>query len=185
MGLGPARAVGLLAVASPGFAEWGFQALSDAPMTLASILSLGVLAQARSIADPRARAWALSGLFAGLAYLFRNAGAVLPLSIIALLGLAWLARRLSFGELLRAGAAWGGLRPLCLPAFRYNYATFGSIQPYFAAHGTVDYGLLNALRVSLWSLLLDLTGWRFVADIAWDGKALSPLSPSRYSPHGA
>jgi 4-amino-4-deoxy-L-arabinose transferase-like glycosyltransferase len=176
VGRGPARAVGLLAVASPGFAEWGFQALSDAPMTLASILSLGVLAQARNIAEPRARAWALSGLFAGLAYLFRNAGAVLPLAIIALLGLAWLARRLSIGALLRAGAAWGAAFALCaFPLFAYNYATFGSIQPYFAAHGTLDYGLLNAVRVSLWSLLLDLTGWRFVADIAWNGKILVAL----------
>ncbi|MCA1979806.1 MAG: glycosyltransferase family 39 protein, partial [Thiobacillus sp.] len=178
VGLNAARAVGLLAGASPAFVEWGFQALADAPLTLFSILSLGVLTRAPALADVSWRGWALSGVLAGIAYLFRNAGAVLPLTVIALLAWALLSRRLSFVATLRAGLVWGGAFALCaFPLFAYNLVTFGSIQPYFGAHGTIDYGLLNAVRVSLWSVLLDVSGWRTVADLAWNGKALVALGP--------
>ncbi|MEW6118587.1 MAG: hypothetical protein AB1593_00710 [Pseudomonadota bacterium] len=177
-GLWPARAIGLLAAASPAFAEWGFQALSDAPMVLFSVLSLGVLARADALPALSLRAWVFSGLLAGIAYLFRNAGAVLPLTVIALLALALVMRRLAFVATLRSGLAWGtGFALLAFPLFAYNFFTFGSIQPYFAAHGTVDYGLLHAARISLWSLLLDMTGWRFMADLAWNGKLLVALAP--------
>lgn len=178
VGLHAARAVGVLAGTSPAFVEWGFQALADAPLTLFSLLSLGLLTRAPALADLPLRTWALSGLFAGVAYLFRNAGAVLPLTVIALLALALLAQRLSFAASLRAGLVWGAGFALCaFPLFAYNLATFGSIQPYFGAHGTIEYGVLNAVRVSLWSLLLDLSAWRFVADLAWNGAALAALAP--------
>lgn len=174
----PARAIGLLAAASPAFVEWGFQALSDAPMTFFSVLALGVLARTDTLAALTLRAWAVSGVLAGLAYLFRNAGAVLPLTVITLLALVWATRRLAFGTTFRAGIAWGsGFALVAFPLFAYNLITFGSIQPYFAAHGTLDYGLVLAVRVSLWSLLLDLSGWRFIADLAWNGKLLVALLP--------
>ena len=177
-GLWPARVIGLLAAASPAFAEWGFQALSDAPMIFFSVLALGLLARVDALATLPARAWAWSGVFAGLAYLFRNAGAVLPLTVIALLALVWLTQRLTFMATLRAGLAWGGgFALVAFPLFAYNVITFGSIQPYFAAHGTIDYGLTLAARISLWSLLLDLSGWRVVADLAWNAKLLAVLAP--------
>lgn len=178
VGIGSARAIALLAIASPGFVEWGFQALADTPMILASVLSLGFLTRAPEIAAVDVRSWGLSGFFAGLAYVFRNAGAVLPISVILLLGAAWLLRRLDFTTTLRSGLLWGGGFALCaFPLFAYNFSTFGSIQPYFAAHGSTDYGILHAARITLWSLLLDLSGWRSVADLAWNGKALLLLSP--------
>ncbi|MFN3715372.1 MAG: hypothetical protein ACK4R8_01470 [Thiobacillus sp.] len=177
-GVHAARAVGVLAGVSPAFVEWGFQALSDAPLTLFSVLSLGLVTRAPALADLPLRAWALSGLLAGVAYLFRNAGAVLPLTVIALLALALITQRLSFAASLRAGLAWGAGFALCaFPLFAYNFVTFGSIQPYFGAHGTIDYGLPGAVRVSLWSLWLDLFAWRFVAELAWNGPALAALAP--------
>lgn len=177
-GLWPARVLGLLAAFSPAFVEWGFQALSDAPMSLLSILSLGILARASAIPALSTRTWVLSGVLAGIAYCFRNAGAVLPLTIVMLLSLAWVTRRLTVAKAFRSGLAWGmGFTLFAGPLFAYNLFTFGNIQPYFSAHGTADYGLVYAARVSLWSLLIDITGWRFIADLAWNGKWLITLAP--------
>lgn len=171
-----AMAIAVLAVSSPGFVEYGYLALSDAGMTLLSVLSLGILIRQNYRHSACWQAILLSGFLAGCAYTLRNAAAVLPLTVIAYLGLNLLAKPSNVLSVLRNGLVWGsGFALLAFPLFFYNFLTFGSIQPYFSAHGGIDYGVIKAFRVSLWSLLLDLSAWRRVADMAWSILAMTLL----------
>ncbi len=86
VGRWPAMVIAVLAVSSPGFIEWGYLALSDAGMTLFSVLSLGILLRQDCNRNGNWHAILLSGLLAGCAYSLRNAAAVLPLTVIAYLG---------------------------------------------------------------------------------------------------
>lgn len=147
-------------------------------MTVFSILSLGLLTRARILSELAVQNWLIAGAFAGVAYLFRNAGAVLPLSIIAFLAYSWLTQQLTLWQTIRSGLAWGcGFAICAFPLFMYNLVTFGSIQPYFGSHGVIDYGVLSAVRISLWSLLLDFSGWHAVAELAWNAKGLLAITP--------
>jgi len=171
-----AMVVSVMAVSSPGFVEWGYQALSDSGMALFSVLSLGVLARHDCSQRGKWGAVMLSGLLAGVAYLLRNAGAIVPVTVTAFFGLSVLTRQLEWRSTLRSGLLWAaGFAVLAFPLFFYNLHMFGRIQPYIAAHGATDVSVLSALRLSLWSLLLDLTAWRTVAEIAWSGVALGLL----------
>lgn len=171
-----AMAIAVLAVSSPGFVEYGYLALSDAGMTLLSVLSLGILIRQNYRQSECWQAILLSGFLAGCAYSLRNAAAVLPLTVITYLGLSLLARQTDWLTILRTGLIWGsGFALLAFPLFFYNFHTFGSIQPYFSAHGGVEFGVVKAFRVSLWSLLLDLSAWRRVADMAWSIVAMALL----------
>jgi hypothetical protein len=174
-----AMAIAILAVSSPGFVEYGYLALSDAGMTLLSVLSLGILIRQSYHQSACWQAILLSGFLAGCAYSLRNAAAVLPLTVIAYLGLSLLTRQSNWLTTLRTGLIWGGgFALLAFPLFFYNFHTFGSIQPYFSAHGEVNFGAIKAFRVSLWSLLLDLSAWRAMADMAWSIVAMALLLPA-------
>jgi hypothetical protein len=168
-----AMAIAVLAASSPGLVEWGYLALSDTGMTLFSVLSLGILLRQDLGEGGNWRAIMLSGLLAGWAYVLRNAAAVLPLTVIAFLTLSLLTKRLGWQATFRIGLLWGaGFAALAFPLFFYNLNTFGSIQPYFAAHGGTDFGVLRSFRLSLWSFLLDVSSWRAVANIAWSAVAM-------------
>lgn len=173
VGRWPAMAIAVLAASSPGFVEWGYLALSDAGMTLFSVLSLGILMRQDCSWRGNGRAIMLSGLLAGCAYALRNAAAVLPLAVIAFLGVSLLTKQLAWRDAFRSGLLWGaGFALLAFPLFFYNLHTFGSIQPYFSAHGGTDFGVLKAFRLSLWSFLLDISAWRTVANLAWSVMAM-------------
>lgn len=172
----PAIAVAILSVSSLGFVEWSYLALSDSGMTLFSVLSLGILLRHDYSRSGNWRRILLSGLLAGWAYILRNAAVVLPLAVIAFLGLSLITRQLVWQAVLRSGLLWGaGFAILVFPLLFYNLYTFGSIQPYFGAHGTTDFGVLRAFRISLWSFLLDITAWSVVANIAWSAVAMISL----------
>lgn len=171
-----AMAIAVIAVSSPGFVEFGYLALSDSGMVLFSVLSLGILLRQDCSQGGNARAIVLSGLLAGCAYLLRNAAAVLPLTVIAFLALSLLSRRLGLRAVIRSGLLWGaGFALLAFPLFIYNLQTFGSIQPYFSAHGATEFGVLKAFRVTLWSFLFDISAWRSIADMAWSAIAIALL----------
>lgn len=171
-----AMAIAVLAASSPGFVEYGYLALSDSGMVLFSVMSLGILLRQNCSQGANWRAMVLSGLLAGCAYMLRNAAAVLPLTVIAFLGLSLLSKRLDLRAVLRSGLLWGaGFAVFALPLFFYNFQTFGSIQPYFEAHGAIEFGALRAFRVTLWSFLLDISAWRTIADTAWSAMAMSTL----------
>lgn len=176
IGRAPAMAVALLSVSSLGFVEWGYLALSDSGMILFSVLSLGVLLRQDCSRSNNWRSIFLSGLLAGWAYILRNAAAVLPLTVISFLGLSSIARQLAWRAAFRSALSWGaGFAVLSFPLFLYNLYTFGSIQPYFDAHGTTDFGVLRSFRLSLWSFLLDISAWSVVAKIAWSAVAMALL----------
>lgn len=169
----PAIIVGMLAMLSPGFYEWGYPALSDSSALLYSILSLSLLIHAkRSI--PAGALWLLlSGLLAGVAFAMRNAALVVPLAVAGTLALLWLWRRQTFMASFREGFWWGlGFLLVAALVFGRNLLLFGSIQPYVEHHGGGEYGLLRAFRLTLWSQLLDISGSRRVAELAWDARAL-------------
>lgn len=176
VGRWPSIAIGVLVVSSPGFVKYGYLALSDTGMTLFSVLSLGILLRQDCSKRTSWRAIMLSGLLAGCAYALRNAAAVLPLTVIAFLGVSLLTRQLSLRASFTSGLLWGaGFAALALPLFYYNLQTFGSIQPYFSAHGATEFGVLKAFRISLWSTLFDISAWRFVANMAWSLMAMMLL----------
>jgi len=161
-------AIGITAATSPGLYEWGFQGLSDAPALLLSVMSIGALLRAvrQESADWQ---WALfSGLSAGLAYAVRNAAVVLPPTAIAVFGAAIVWRTLCVRTALWRASAWGlGFAAILVPLLVRNALAFGQIQPYFAHVGQSDYGWISAVRLVLWSVLLDVTGSRVIADLAW------------------
>ena len=119
--------------------------------------------------------WALfSGLSGGFAYATRNASVVLPLTAIAVFGAAIVWQTLRIRTAFWRGGAWGlGFAAILIPLLVRNELVFGQLQPYFAHVGRSEYGWISAIRLLLWSVLLDLTGSRVIADLAWSFLLLS------------
>jgi hypothetical protein len=167
--LWPAAAVTIVAVVSPAIFDWGFQAVSDGPTLLFSVIAMGALVRA---AGSRANAWqwaAISGVAAGAAYVVRNAGIILPAVAIGTFAAAVVFRALPVRTAAARLVVWSLAAGLVvLPLLVRNVVFFGAAQPYFSSGmPTTDYGWLRAFRLTLWSELLDLTGVRAVAQLAW------------------
>lgn len=178
LGRWPALAIAALAVSSPGLIEWGYLALSDSSMLLLSVAALGVLIRHPVTEEGGWRWLLLSGALAGMAYWLRNAAAVLPLTLAAFYVAATLLRLFTWHRALLALCVWGcAFAIFVVPLFVRNFLTFGDIQPYLGAHGGTDFGIVKALRLSLWSQWLDIAAWRGVADLAWDAAAALLILP--------
>ena len=165
--------IGLIVVTSPGLYEWGYQALSDGPALLLSILCVGALL--RGTRDqPHAWQWAVaSGILAGMAYAVRNAAVILPITAIGSFAAATALGMLDFRGAARRACIWGlGFAAVLVPLLVRNVSEFGALQPYFVHHGATEYGWIRAIRVVLWSGLLDLSGSREVAEVAWNFKLI-------------
>ena len=174
----PALAVGSLTVLSPGLFEWGYLAMSDSSALLYSILSLGMLIRAKQGSRAGVPLLLLSGLLAGIAFAVRNAALVVPLAVAGTLALLWLLRRQAFMTSFREGLWWGlGFVLVAALVFGRNLMVFGALQPYMDAHGGGAYGVLRAFRLTLWSQMQDMTGFRAVAELAWDAKRLLLILP--------
>jgi hypothetical protein len=169
MRLWPAASVAVAAGVSPALYDWGFQALSDGTALLLSTLSIGALIRAAGSQSKRWHWAVVSGVTAGAAYTVRNAAIILPAvafgTFAASIVLRALPARVAAGRLL----IWGAAAAVAVsPLLARNVFVFGAVQPYFSSMGAVDFGWLRAFRLVLWSELLDLTGLRAVAQLAWN-----------------
>jgi hypothetical protein len=140
--------VGLATLLSEGTLYWHFIAYSDVPCLALAIVALGLLTRGLT-GRP---VWLIgAGVAAGLCYALRNAGiAVLAASLAAILVEARPA-----SALRRALAFWlAGALPVVAALKIYDFAMFGSLEPYHMAPSTRP--LLENLRDWVQALLADL-----------------------------
>ena len=163
-----AAALGVSTIVSPGVFHSGYLALSDAPFLVLTILSIGLLLRSY---DAQARSWVVlwSGVLAGAAYLTRNAALAIFAAVLGAYVAAMITGLFSRREAIRQAGLWfAGAATGVVPLIVRNLLVFGNVQPYFDSGVSSSFTLVRSIRNYVWSMLLDLTGSRSVADSAWD-----------------
>jgi hypothetical protein len=140
--------VGLATLMSEGTLYWHFIAYSDVPCLALTIAALGLLTRGltgRPI-------WLIgAGVAAALCYALRNAGIAVLLASVA----AILLEARPAPVLRRAFAFWlAGALPVVAAIKAYDFAMFGSLEPYHMAPSTRPF--FDNLRDWVQSLLADL-----------------------------
>ena len=164
---------GLLVVASSGIVGVGPRVMSDATFLMTTLFAFGLLVRSVESRAPQ-RLILISGLLAGVAYAFRNAGTAVVMACLATLVTAAMTGVLTPRQAFRRGLTWSGGALLGIgPLWIWNISVFGRSQPYTLPPS--ELGLLVNARGFLANLLMDVTSARFVAAVAWDYRLLLVL----------
>lgn len=174
--LAPGLALAAVVATSPAMFQWGSRAMADVPSLVLTILAFGAVLRGLQ-EGPRPFWLAVSGMALAANYPLRNASVASIVALAIALGLAAALRLYSMRTLLRAGLIVGlSALPLLALVSARNLTVFGSIQPFaqrFAGQDLPTFSLRNALGENVWGLLMDATGSRLMASLAWDGLLLS------------